>query len=323
MRFSSFTLSRPVGEVFFDQLQLDPCGLIRIVGWSRIPVQQAMIPQVMLDGQPIPLLQQYGVTRRDVEMMASQISPVHAGLVLEYLLPQALAQGSYQSISISLPPYFEAAFRGRFDFVDAHYRPLLDRPEVLHREHIYGVGPPNVAVNAETLNLALKLPGPVLDFGCGSGALIAELQRAGIQAHGLEMQSPMILNALPPELKPSVTLYDGSFPAPFANGSFRSVFCSEVLEHIPDFRGAIRDIARIVSDKVIFTVPDASAIPIGFRHSLVPWHLMEASHLNFFNQSSLAHELKPYFSRVEFGRVGECRFNDSPFSSSLVAICWK
>jgi len=323
MRFSSFTLSRPVGEVFFDQLQVDPCGLIRIAGWSRIPVQEEMIPQVKLDGKSIPLLQQYGVVRRDVEMMASQISPFHAGLVLEYLIPQSLAQGSYQEISVSLPPYFEAVFRGPFDFVDPHYRPLLDSSEVLHRDHIYGVGPPNKVVNAETLNLALKLPGPVLDFGCGSGALITELQRAGIQAHGLEMQSPMILAALPAELRSSITLYDGSFPAPFISGSFRSVFCSEVLEHIPDYRGAIREIARIVTEKVIFTVPDASAVPIGFRHSLVPWHLMEASHVNFFNQSSLEHELKPYFSKLEFGRVGECRFNDSPFSSSLVAVCWK
>src|SRR5205823_8419709 len=133
----------------------------------------------------------------------------------------------------------------------------------------------NRAVNPDTLALAKQLREPVLDFGCGSGALITELRALGTQAQGLELDTQVIRQSIRSEATPYITLYDGQFPSPFFNGSFRSVFCSEVLEHIPQFEEAIRDIARLATEKVIFTVPDASAIPLGFLHVLVPWHLLE------------------------------------------------
>ncbi|MDQ2839462.1 MAG: class I SAM-dependent methyltransferase [Acidobacteriota bacterium] len=173
------------------------------------------------------------------------------------------------------------------------------------------------------MELAKELDGPVLDFGCGRGALVAELRRAKIEAYGLELESEVIKKSVPAELSDLITLYDGSLPSPFADKRFRSVVCSEVLEHIPNYLAAIEDIARLASEKVLFTVPDASAIPLGFRHGSVPWHLMEATHVNFFNQESLGHLLKPYFSKVEFGRIGLLRLNDSSYYVSLAAMCAK
>jgi ubiquinone/menaquinone biosynthesis C-methylase UbiE len=175
------------------------------------------------------------------------------------------------------------------------------------------------------LELAKHLPGPLLDFGCGRGVLVGELRRSGVDARGLELDTQKIRDAIAGQDVQAypITLYDGSFPAPFRDGEFRSVMCSEVLEHIPEYQAAIRDIARIASDRVVFTVPDASAIPVGFRHGLVPWHLMEATHVNFFNQENLKSALQPHFSKIEFGRVGGCRFNESTFFVSLAAMCVK
>lgn len=142
------------------------------------------------------------------------------------------------------------------------------------------------------------------------------MRRIGVEAYGLELDSPIIRESIPPQSAGAITLYDGSFPSPFEDGRFQSVICSEVLEHIPDYQAAIRDIARLAIEKVIFTVPDASAIPVGFRHGVVPWHLLEGTHVNFFTQQSLKHALESSFSKIEFGRIGLVHLNDTAFMSA-------
>ncbi len=321
MRFTSFALARPFGNGFLDHLDLDPSGIIRIAGWLKGPVEPKIIPAVHLDREDVPFLEHYRLSRPDVEPLPGMNSVFQPGFVFEYLLPESLSWREFESISITGPKSLNARFEGRFAFVAPHYRALLDSREVYHRDRIYGSGPPNPAVHPDILALAKKLPDPVLDFGCGSGALVVELQSAGIEAHGLELDTDVIVRSIRPESKNLVTLYDGRFPSPFPARKFRSVFCSEVLEHIPDFQGAIREVARLAASRVVFTVPDASAIPLGFRHGLTPWHLLEATHVNFFNQNSLRAALEPCFRQITFGRVCQCTFNDSPFYVSLVADC--
>jgi len=77
-----------------------------------------------------------------------------------------------------------------------------------------------------------------------------------------------------------------------------------VLEHIPDWRTALQEIAR-VGRRALITVPDMSAIPAPLPSRVVPWHLLESTHLNFFTQRSLHLALSPFFSRVRFLRLGE------------------
>jgi len=192
-----------------------------------------------------------------------------AGLALDYLVPESMI-GSSTVLDLDLGGNSKLRFEADFNFVSPHYHRLLSTGEVLHREHIYASGPPNVAVHPEVLELAKELKGPLLDFGCGRGVLVAELQRAGMEAYGLELDTRVIKESILPQAAGAITLYDGSFPSPFEDGRFRSVVCSEVLEHIADYQGALRDIARLATEKVIFTVPDASAIPVGFRHGAVP-----------------------------------------------------
>ena len=283
-----------------------------------------MAPRVSLDEEGVPFLQHYRVARPDVSESSSKLVIPHFGLILEYLVPEAMAVRSFQSISVMLDDNSSHQFDGRFQFVSPHYRPLFESEQVYHREkYPYGSGPPNPIAQPEALELAKELSHRILDFGCGSGALVQELQNIGLNAHGLELDTPTIRESLQGANRALVTLYDGRFPSPFPRGSFKSVFCSEVLEHIPDFESAIRDIARLATEKVIFTVPDASAIPTGFRHALVPWHLLEGTHVNFFTQTSLTRALEPHFSSIEFGRVGACRMNDSLFHVSLLAVCLK
>ncbi|MFL6354083.1 MAG: class I SAM-dependent methyltransferase [Bryobacteraceae bacterium] len=323
MQVAHFDLAKPIPDGFFDRIEVDPAGILRIIGWCRNRFESNRIPHLSLDGEGIPFLQHYRVARPDITEPPSELAIEQFGLVLEYLVPESIASRSFESMSIVLNDRSRHQFQGPFQFVIPHYRALFESEQVYHRENIYGSGPPNPIAQPEALELAKQLSDPILDFGCGGGALVRELQRVGLKAQGLELDTPMIRESLDEAKRASVTLYDGRFPSPFPSDSFKSVFCSEVLEHIPDFELAIRDIARLATEKVIFTVPDASAIPTGFRHTLVPWHLLEGTHVNFFTQTSLVRALQPYFSSVEFGRVGACRMNDSLFHVSLVAVCLK
>ncbi len=318
---SSFAIAQPALGGFVDSIEVDPCGIIRITGWLKSDFDTRSAPSIRLDGQSVPFLQFFRFRRPDV-VWAERTLPLHAGLALDYLVPEPMI-GRASVLELDLDENRRLRFNADFGFINPDYRPLFNAREVFHREHIYGSGAPNKIASSEVVEVARALPGPLLDFGCGRGVLIGELRRLGTEAYGLELDTELIRSSIPSETKSIVTLYNGSFPSPFEDGCFRSVICSEVLEHIPDYQSAIADIARIATEQVVFTVPDASAIPLGFRHGAVPWHLMESTHINFFNQQSLEFALRPSFSKMEFGRTGWCQFNDSPYYVSLMALCWK
>jgi hypothetical protein len=305
-----FPISRPALGGFIDRVEVDRSGLIRIVGWFTTEITA---PGVWLEGRPVPFLQQYRYPRRDVPAGAF-------GSAFEYLLPETcVVDSSILEVDFGWEGEGRTRFEEKMRVVNPHHRGLLNSGSVLHREHIYGPGPPNIAIHPDILEMAKQLKGPVLDFGCGRGLLVEALREGGIEAHGLELDSPVIRQCAPPD----VTLYDGSFPSPMERGRFASVICSEVLEHIPDYVGAVREIVRLAGDQALFTVPDASAIPLGYQYGAVPWHLLESTHVNFFTQQSLQQILKPYFPEIEFGRVGSAYFGETPYYVSLTALCWK
>jgi Methyltransferase domain len=308
---SSFDIKMPWGRGYVDGICVDPSGLIRIQGWWKGVFADETPPVVYLDGEQIPFLQHFRFTRPDVS----------GGLALEYLVPETLA-GTFKTLEVTLGGR-SFRFASNITFVTPHYRSLFNSSAVWHRNNIYGSGPPNSLVHPEVFELAKRLPPPVLDFGCGKGALVSRLRQLGIEAQGIELFSEGLRMAILPEVSDRVTFYDGSLPTCFADGEFNSVVCSEVLEHIPNYEGALEEIARITRQSAFFTVPDAGAIPAGFRHGVVPWHLLEATHVNFFTQTSLTRELRRHFRKVQIGRVGSVYLNDTRTFVSLSAICSK
>jgi SAM-dependent methyltransferase len=309
-----FDFAQPTSWGYIDYIETDPCGIIKLCGWKKRDAPTQSIPTVYLDQSPVPFLQTYRTARPD-------LSPPRFGLVFEYLVPDPLRNRTLKQLSVNLAGREPLVFQSAFVFIIPHYASLLNSEEVLHREHIYGSGPPNSAVSPEVIALAESLEGRILDFGCGSGALIRHLRSRGRDANGIELDNPVITAHTYPEVRPFVTLYDGGFPTPYPDRSFDSVFCSEVLEHIPDFEEAVAEMARLSTHRVLLTVPDMSAIPWGFRHALIPWHLLEGTHVNFFTQASLGRLLSRCFSSVEFGRISLCKINESAFHVSLVADC--
>jgi ubiquinone/menaquinone biosynthesis C-methylase UbiE len=92
----------------------------------------------------------------------------------------------------------------------------------------------------------------VLEVGCGRGAgacLILEKFRPAA-LHALDLDRRMIRQALAylsPEQKHHISLYVGDvFRLPYRDGALDGVFGFGVLHHLPDWRGGLREIARVL-----------------------------------------------------------------------------
>ena len=173
---------------------------------------------------------------------------------------------------------------------------------VLSRENIYGSGPPVVEPGAETLQIIRDyLPGSggmVLDVGCGAGAYGPPLIATGYDWLGLET-SAHCLQLLDDRKLPYRKVDEQSAALPCAAAEFDSAICIEVLEHIERADAFLGEIARSIRTRALFSVPNMEVIPYFSAWQVVPWHLLEADHKNFFTRSSLRELLTRHFARVE------------------------
>jgi 2-polyprenyl-3-methyl-5-hydroxy-6-metoxy-1,4-benzoquinol methylase len=172
---------------------------------------------------------------------------------------------------------------------------------VLHRQNIYGSGPPVLEPNVEMLRLILDYLSPrssVVDVGCGAGAYGPALIMAGHQWTGVEVnphcwqlleERDLSFRKTPPEA--------ARFPC--VDEEFDEAICIEVLEHIEHPEPFLEEISRIIRHRAIFSVPNIEVIPYFKDWETVPWHMLERDHKNFFTRTSLSEHLAPHFSRVE------------------------
>jgi hypothetical protein len=208
-----------------------------------------------------------------------------------------------------------------YSFEKPAFAHLFHESRVLKRNEIYGSGPPIHGVTPEIWELVKDFKGPILDFGCGSGALVEKFRNLNVESKGIELDSPSIRNFYQESFPNNIILYDGSLPLPFYDNEFENVVSSEVLEHVHDFSGVIKELRRVTRSKLFVTVPDILSIPIGNSTFTVPWHLLESTHYNFFTYNSLNCELLKYFRKVSMQKIVPCAINETKWFVSLAAIC--
>jgi len=144
---------------------------------------------------------------------------------------------------------------------------------------------------------------PILDAGCGTGLNLRHLPKGSV---GLDI-NPRNLEILRERL-PNHTLVEGDVEAlPFEDGSFGTILCTEVLEHIPDPAAALAEYRRVLQPGgvLIGSVPARSAIwKLRFLSSTCP-------HSEPFHNEYLPHEVRAMLAgwTVEYLRYSFLHFN--------------
>lgn len=143
----------------------------------------------------------------------------------------------------------------------------------------------------------------VLDLGCGEGRhVISAYVEAQVHSIGVDLclddlkttNEKFAPFAEPDNKAKSFALSCASaLELPFADNTFDKVICSEVLEHIPNYRGALREIERVLKPGGLF----CASVP---RHwpEKICWALSEGyhntpgGHLRIFRASELRGDIE-------------------------------
>lgn len=205
---------------------------------------------------------------------------------------------------------YEVPDADAYSQVEPHYSTLLETDRPLTRDEVYLPAPP-VPPNDLIIEITSTLLGTsILDFGCGTGELVAKLRALGRGAAGLEVDTPAAREQMSEDAAPFVTLYDGNLPAPYADAAFESVCASEVLEHVADPAAVAGELMRIAGKSIFVTARDMSSIPLSWPTGTVPWWLLESRQVNFFTPKSLTRLFTPTFRAARSFRFYNKVVND-------------
>jgi len=150
---------------------------------------------------------------------------------------------------------------------------------------------------------ALQPGDTVLDLGCGEGRhVIAAYLEGEVQSVGVDLALPDLQTArdkfqpfaAPEDAGRSFALASATALAlPFADDSFDKVICSEVLEHIPDYRAALREIERVLKPggQLCVSVPRRWPEKICWALSRA-YHQVLGGHLRIFRAGELRTEIE-------------------------------
>jgi len=103
----------------------------------------------------------------------------------------------------------------------------------------------------------------VLDVGCGVGQVVARLQSAGYEAHGVDVSEPNVSRAR--QVTERCQVYDGK-KLPYADQFFASAGALNVLEHVEEPEAFIKELVRVVKigGRVVLSSPNFFRV-FGFR----------------------------------------------------------
>jgi 2-polyprenyl-3-methyl-5-hydroxy-6-metoxy-1,4-benzoquinol methylase len=103
----------------------------------------------------------------------------------------------------------------------------------------------------------------ILDVGCGVGQVVARLQTAGFEAHGVDVSQPNVNRAR--QVTERCQVYDGK-TLPYPDIYFASAGALNVLEHVEEPEAFIKELVRVVKigGRVVLSSPNFFRV-LGFR----------------------------------------------------------
>jgi len=156
-----------------------------------------------------------------------------------------------------------------------------------------------VLLTVDLARLELRPGDLLLDAGCGEGRHCFGALERGARVVGLDLDRDSLnrgsgpLRARAKELGSfGVMIHGNAFHLPFRDESFDRVICSEVMEHVHDWKGAARELARVVKPdgKVAITIPTATSEHLYLRLG-DDYFESPGGHIRIFSPRALARGL--------------------------------
>ena len=155
------------------------------------------------------------------------------------------------------------------------------------------------------LLLAEAQPGErVLDLGCGAGRFVAALRDAGADPVGVELAEGALERARRNVPGADLRALGDDGAIPLEDASVDLVWCSEVLEHVPDTAGLLSEARRVLrtGGRLLVTTPSHD-LPRRVAIALLRWepHFDPlGQHVRFYSRRSLTRVLHTFaFEDVE------------------------
>jgi SAM-dependent methyltransferase len=130
--------------------------------------------------------------------------------------------------------------------------------------------------------------GRLLDVGAGSGILVAEAARMGFDAEGIEPSGPLHTQAVNYGLK----VHHGILPSASARGPYDVATVIDVIEHVPDPVGLLRQVRSTLVDGGLAAIvtPDVSSVMARLMGSR--WWHYRIAHIGYFNRQTVTLALR-------------------------------
>jgi SAM-dependent methyltransferase len=136
----------------------------------------------------------------------------------------------------------------------------------------------------------------VLDAGCGEGRHCFGCLERGAHVVGLDLDFPSLRDASKALRKRGnergsmgEMLQGDAFHLPFPDDTFDRIICSEVMEHVHDYRGAARELARVTKPggRVAVTIPTETSEHL-YLHLGDEYFESPGGHIRIFKPRELA-----------------------------------
>ncbi len=142
----------------------------------------------------------------------------------------------------------------------------------------------------------------VLDLGCGEGRHVISIYvEEAVEAVGVDLSLDDLQTAngkftefQTDEAGRHFGLANANaLELPFADSSFDKIICSEVLEHIPDYAGALLEIQRVLKPGGLFCASVPRRWPEKICWALSDeYHQVPGGHLRIFRSETLRNEIE-------------------------------
>ncbi len=130
----------------------------------------------------------------------------------------------------------------------------------------------------------VKPKGKILDVGCGEGFFLIKVKG---KRFGIDPLEEKLIKAKEKN-KTFLLVKSDASKLPFKSRTFDTVVCSEVLEHVKDYRKAIKEIKRVAKDsgEIVISAPNETNLRLG-RLFVLRFPLRVPAHLNRFTPKEI------------------------------------